>query len=101
MIDERELERYFAGQPKPALRPFLATRVTTRARSKPRRLTAGLHLIWTAVVLACFVASARVQVPMRGVLLLAAVSFAAALMLSRFLSKQFDPALLFTGRARR
>jgi hypothetical protein len=101
MIDERELERHFAGQPKPVLRPFLATRVAARARSKPWRMRTGLHLIWTAVMLACLAACAQVRLPVQGALVLAAVLFAAVLTLSRRSSKQFDLALLFTGHPRR
>ena len=99
MIDERELERYFAGQSKPVLRPFLAARVAARQRCKPRRLKTGLYLIWSVVVLACFVACAQVRLPTPGVV--GAVFFAAVLTLSRYSSKQFGLALLVTGQPRR
>lgn len=63
MLDERELEEFFAGQPKPALRPFLGSRTAALAKSKPRRLRMSLYLIWTAVLVACWLAIAQSHVP--------------------------------------
>lgn len=64
MLDDRELEEYFSGEPKPQLRPFLATRVTAAAHQRRTRgLKVALILIWTTVLCACWIACEQVHLP--------------------------------------
>ena len=102
MIDERRLEQHFGEEPKPpALRPFLASRVKAHAAGKLHRLGPRLHLIWTAVLLACFAACAQVHLPAAVFVLPAAAVFVIVLTKARHSAGSLNWTLLLTGQSRR